>query len=293
MNRQYVSVILTLLAIVLFTTACNNNERVTTGGQVKASPAYIKAFGQPPVPSQGECLARVGYFPLRSDSTRLRPVPFFLLGERDPLAQLLDRLAGGEVPLNFDTDVFNPFAVGDTLHVVEHRNNGVIIDLHLSSPVSSPETLQAIAAVVTETAAQFEQSATVIIRHDGQPLAGMPAAGFVHDAARIVSPGPPVLFMVAGAWKSDGTGPEEIVANFDRPVTIQNFRLENAAGEELRGNYFQSAFNMSVVLHPAEPDGLVEGMPMTASWEVTDTLDRKGSGRQTFALLRRENVEAR
>jgi len=284
-------VVLALLATLVFAAACDRSSRDAADGRIRVSAAYVEAFGQPPVPNQGECLARVGYFPLRSDPGRVRPVPFFLLGERDPLAQLLNRLAGGEVPLTFDADLFNPFPAGSRLLVGERRDDRVVIELQFSGPMPAADVLQPIAAVVTETAGQFDGIATVIIHHDGQPLPGMPADGYAHDPARIVSPGPPVLFMIAGAWKRDGSGPEEIVANFDRPVTIHAFRLANAAGEELPGDTFQSGFNMSVVLHPADAGTFVENMPLTASWEVSDALGRKGGGTQTFSLLRREHAD--
>lgn len=67
MKKQHGFVTLAVLSLlVLFVAGCDSPKPAVVGGQVKASSAYIEAFGQPPVPKQGECLARVGYYPLRS-----------------------------------------------------------------------------------------------------------------------------------------------------------------------------------------------------------------------------------
>lgn len=224
-------------------------------------------------------------------SGRVRPVPFFLFGERDPLTQLLERLSGNEVPLDFDRDLFNPFPAGTRIHVAERAGDTVTIDLQFSAAAPQPEAMAAIVTVIAETASQFDPIRKTILRVDGRAPAGMPETGFIHDPARIVQPDAPVLFMVTGAWDPGAKGPHEIVANFDRPVTITSFRLETPNGEELKGNYFQSAFDMSVVLHPADPAVVREGMSLTASWDVTDALGRRGAGHASLTLLRRSHVE--
>lgn len=276
-------------ALTLTVLGCDRQKPEPSGGTVKASAAYLQNFGQPPTAKRGLCYARVGYFPLRSDPTRVRAVPFFLFRETGQLQPLLDRLVDGEVPLSPDSGLFNPFPTATQVRVQSRDGNAVTLDLAFAEKSPTSAELSAIAAVLTETAAQFEGIERVVLRRGGEPLTGAPAEGYRSDPARVVPVAPPALFMVAGSWERGGAGPEEIVANFDRPVRVKFFRLEDADGREIKGEYFQSVFNMAVVIHPAQPASIHPGMVLRAAWDITDYLGRRGQGTAPFPLQRHEH----
>jgi hypothetical protein len=277
-----------LLALALSLAGCKKETPAQGGG--RASAAFVENFGQPPTPEKGQCFARVGYFPLRSDPARVRAVPFFLFRETDQLQVLLDRLVGGEVVLPADSGLFNPFPLGTGVRVQAQKGNSVTLNLHFPDQPDARPDLKPITAALTETAAQFEGVEKVVILIDGNPLPTVPVGGFVHDPKRIAPVGPPVLFMVAGSWEKGSANPGEVVADFDRPVQIQSFHLEDAGGREIKGDYFQSVFNMSVVIHPENPAALREGMTLRARWDVTDDLGRHGQGAGEFPLQRHEHA---
>ncbi len=72
-------------------------------------------------------------------------------------------------------------------------------------------------------------------------------------------------------------------------MKIESFTLEDAEGRKIRGDYFQSVFNMSVIIHPENAGRIREGMALRARWEVVDDLGRKGSGSGEFKLQRHEH----
>lgn len=277
-----------LLAAALLA-GCEKKAPPAPAGTVKASPAYVKYFGQPPTPESGTCFARVGFFPLRSDPGKVRPVPFFLFREEGQLQLVLDRLVGGEVTFPEKSDLFSPFPAGTRIQVRSLEEGVTELALSLGSPSSVAPNIEAMAASLTETAVQFDEVGKIQILLDGAPLAGMPAGGFRHEALRVATPDSPQLLMVGGNWEHGDEDPEEILANFDRPVTIGNFRLRDAAGQEVKGKFYQSAFNMAVVIHPENPSPFREGISLWAEWEVTDALGRQGRGEGSFRLRRHEH----
>lgn len=291
MNRKrlVVSAVFILLAMVLV--ACEKQTETPPGaeGTVKASPTYVEHFGQPPTPEEGNCYARVGFFPLRGDPVKVRAVPFFLFRETGQLQQLLERVANKELSLPPDSELFNPFP--ETTKILVDRGNDNQVDLNVSFSEHRPSEreLKAIATVLTETAVQFDGIDRVVILLDGEPLDGAPADGFRHDPGHIAHVGPPVLFMVGGTWEKGESDPVEVTANFDRPVTVETFHLEDASGKEIRGDYFRSVFDMSVVIHPDDPGDLQEGMTLRGRWEVTDGHGRDGKGSAEFSLQRFEH----
>jgi hypothetical protein len=46
---------------------------------------------------------------------------------------------------------------------------------------------------------------------------------------------------------------------------------------------------MAVVVHPADPAAVTEGMLLKVVWKVSDRLGRKGAGEKTFKLKRLEH----
>jgi hypothetical protein len=278
--------------LVLLTAAllagCEKKTTSAPAGTVKASPAYVEYFGQPPTPESGTCFARLGFYPLRSEPGKVRPVPFFLFSEEGQLQLVLDRLVSGEVKFPAESALFNPFPTGTRVQVRPIAEKVAELTLLLDSPAGAPD-LAAMAAALTETAVQFDEVERARILLDGVPLEGMPPAGFSHEPQRIASPDAPILLMVVGNWEQGAADPEEILANFDRPVTIGSFRLRDAADQEVKGEYFQSVFNMAVVIHPETPSAFREGVSLTAEWEVIDGLGRTGKGSGVFSLGRHEH----
>jgi hypothetical protein len=287
MKRKGFGLALLGLAALLMLASCDKDrQQAVAPGSVKANAAFLKHFGEPPTPEQGTCFARVAYFPLASDPTKVRPVPLFIFRESDQLSRLLDRLTDRDWEFPPHSGLTNPFPPDSRVRITEQTGDSVTIDLLL--PAETEPGPAAITALV-ETALQFEELERVLVTVAGVPLAGTPAGGFRHDPRRIASPGPPLPLMVAGSWEKGEEDPEEILVNFDRPVVVHEFRLLDAAGGEIRGEYFRSGFDMAVVVHPAAPQTLRAGMTLRLAWRASDRLGRTASGEQSFVLERHEH----
>ena len=289
MTRKLLLGLSALLLTAALLAGCEKKAPPAPAGTVKASTAYVEYFGQPPTPESGTCFARVGFFPLRSEPDKVRPVPLFLFREEGQLQLLLDRLVSGEVTFPEGSELFNPFPAGTRVQVRSLGEGVTELTLSLDGTSTAAPDFAAMAAALTETAVQFDEVGKIQILLDGAPLAGMPAGGFRHEALRVAAPDSPQLLMVGGNWEHGAEDPEEILANFDRPVTIGNFRLRDAAGQEVKGKYYQSAFDMAVVIHPENPSAFREGISLWAEWEVTDALGRQGRGEGAFRLRRHEH----
>jgi hypothetical protein len=288
MARKSLLCLFVLLSAALLA-GCEKKAPTLPAGSVKANPAYVEYFGQPPTPESGTCFARVGFYPLRSEPGMVRPAPFFLFREDGQLQLVLDRLVSGEVTFPAESDLFNPFPSGARVQVRSLEEGVVELALSLDRTSTVAPDLEAMTASLTETAVQFDEVERVHILLDGVPLAGMPAGGFGHEPQRIASPDSPNLLMMIGNWEHGAEDPEEILANFDRPVTIGSFRLRDGAGREVKGKYYQSAFDMAVVIHPKNPSAFREGISLAAEWEVIDGLGRTGKGSGVFSLGRHEH----
>jgi hypothetical protein len=277
--------VVALLAIV----ACQKESTEEPQGGIQANRAYIRAFGQPPVPARGEAFARVGYYPLRSEPDKLQALPFFLYNQTSELPLLLKRLV--QTPFDFPAAglLLNPFPPGCTLRV---GPRAATVQLDLIVPGAPPPgQLAAMASAVTETAAQFSDIEMVRLRMNGAVWPAMPTDGFRSRPERIVAPGPPQLYMVVGNWEPDAVVPGEVLVNFDRPVSIERFNLMDEAGQGLEGDYFTSVFDMVVVLHPRYPETLREGALLRVEWQAIDRLGRKGAGAEVLRLQRHDHAE--
>jgi hypothetical protein len=282
---------LLLLAVAFFgATACHKESSVAPQGTVKANQAYLNHFGDPPVPEKGECFARVGFYPLKGSTGKVAAMPFFLFRQEDQLPLLLERLVGNEAGYLSRSQLFNPFPPGSSVRLVSQAGGTVGLDISLKESPSA-ESVAAMAASLTETATQFEGIEKVRIAINGASLSGMPEDGFAHDAGRVESPGLPTLLLVVGAWEKGAQDPEEILADFDRPIRIESFSLMDASGQKIRGDYFTSAFDMAVVIHPENPSVIRKGMTLRAEWRVVDRLGRKGEGAGNFTLGRHDHAE--
>lgn len=278
-----------LIVLAAGLVACQQQEPKTTG-TVKVNQLYRTYFGEAPVPGKGICFARIGFYPLRDDKGKLAPIPLFLFKEEGQLALLLGRQVSNEPELLEYGPLYNPFPEGSKVDIVSRQDG--LLQLVLSLPGNYAGDLDAMAGVLTETALQFDDIQRVSISVNGTPLPGMPEGGYVHNAGRIVAPGAPEVLLVVGAWEAGATDPGEILADFDRPVKVKSFELRDSSGGKIEGDYFTSAFDMAVVIHPANPQSIQEGMELTAKWSVTDALGRTGEGGKTFRLIRHEHPDS-
>jgi len=280
-----------LIGLFLTSAACQKEAPTAAQSNVKANQAYISFFGQPPASAKGECFARVGFYPLRSDREKLQAVPFFLFDAKTELPLLFARLVNNPAAFPEDGPLANPFPPGTSVRVGS-RAATLEMELNLAPP-ASPERLAEMARALTQTAGQYPDIRQVRLLLNGAPWPGMPEEGFRPDPGRVVDPGPPWLMLVVGSWESGAGGPGEILADFDRPVSIQSFGLRDEAGKKLEGDYFTSAFDMAVVIHPRNPADFHEGMELRADWRVTDRLGRQGEGEGAFPLVRQDHDGAR
>jgi hypothetical protein len=283
MKRKGPTVMLIFLAVLLLAGCDRSAPKAVPPGATKANAAFLEHYGEPPLPAQGICYARVGYYPLVGEPGKVRPVPLFLFGEGDQLSRLLGRLLENDWEFPQESGLFNPFPHGSRVRVTEQADDSVTLDLLLPEKGGGEEVLGLMIAPLVETALQFEELERVFITLAGVPLA---EDGFGHEPHRIVRPGPPLPLMVVGSWVEGEEEPEEILVNFDRPVEIHDLRLTDAAGREIKGDYYRAGFDMAVVVHPAEPGAFREGMRLSLAWRLEDRLGRAGSGEREFALQR-------
>jgi hypothetical protein len=289
MTRHGLGLVVVAMAVLLLAGCDRSEKRPAVPGSVRANAAFRQHFGEPPLPAQGTCYARVGYYPLASDPVRVRAVPLFLFRESGQLPLLLERLLDPGWDFAPHSDLHNPFPPGSRARITEQTGNGVIIDLILPATETGEANLAVMLAPLVETALQFEELERVFITVNGIRPAAMPAEGFRHDARRIAPVGPPLPLMVVGSWVAGEANPEEVLVNFDRPVAINDFKVTDAAGREIKGDYYRAGFDMAVVVHPAEPHTMQEGMVLTVSWAATDRLGRTSSGEQIFTLQRHDH----
>jgi germination protein M len=286
MKRKALGAILIFLAVVLLAGCDRPEPKAAPAASARANAAFLQHYGEPPLPEQGTCYARVGYYPLAGEPGKVRPVPFFLFRENDQLARLLERLLENHWEFSPESGLHNPFPGGSRVVISGQAGDSVTLDLLFSGEGIGEEALGQMIAPLVETALQFEELERVFITVAGVPLAKMPADGFRRDPARIAPPGPPLPLMVVGSWAEGEENLEELLINFDRPVEVHELRLTDAAGREIKGDYYRAGFDMAVVVHPAEPGALREGTALRVAWRLEDRLGRSGSGEQEFALQR-------
>lgn len=247
-----------------------------TTGKLIADSAYQEYFGTPPTPKAGTAWVRVGFLPRSDDPGRLAPLPFFFYRDDSQLQLLLDQLTGDNLRLPTESGLHNPFPVGS--HAVTANRVAGKREINLVLPDGQQDGLDAMAAVLVETAGRFPGVKQVLLNLNGKPWPGMPAGGFPFPTGRNIDPGPPHPLLALADFGTDADHPAELLVNFDRPVKLDHFRLEAGDGQEVEGDYFQSVFDMAVVVHPKHPELLAAGKPVKISWTARDSKGRKGSG---------------
>ncbi len=279
-----INVFLAILFLLL--SGCQQAEpEATSEAFVEANSAYLRHFGQPPQVKEGRAFALVGYFPLLKDPARVKPMPLYLFSEAESLEQILSRLIGGELILAEGTLAYDPFAGKINLKRLAMEESTAEIYLRRLHQ-DEPHDLSPLVRSLTETACQFESVERVKLWLDDQPFPNQPEAGFQSQPEAIVPVGDPQLLLAAGVWESDAAAPKELMISFDRPISVNSFRVLNEAGEQISGNYFISMFNMAVMIHPKQPEAFGAGTPLNVVWDVTDQLGRRNSGIDKLELRR-------
>ena len=274
-----VSRISAVIVLLFFLTACQQETTPPTAGVVEANQAYLNAFGEPPKVRTGKAYARVGYFPLKENPATVGAVPLYIYEPVNQLPKILRQLVGDVLVLPQNSPMFKPFPPGTTIQLVSNEGNSLVLSLETGGGVTVDAASMTIA--LAETALQYENVSEVVVLINGQRH-----GPFAHVPQRIAAPAPPDLVMVAGIWDEGEEDPEEIVINFDRPVTVDSFSLTHQGGEKVAGDYFTSVFQMAVVVHPGKPQSIYEGMELKVEWRVTDALGRVGSGQRGVTLER-------
>jgi hypothetical protein len=283
--------LLSLALLLAATAGCQRKEETKeTAGKVQASEAYINYFGTPPTVAEGTCFALVGYYPVVGKTEKLSPFPLFLFNRTNQMEIVTEQLLRWGEGWDMGGMLSNPFPPDTQL--LSLRLEEDLARVELSRQVleeTDADRQKTIIDVIGHTLAQFEGVQRVMVVAEGELLPHQAERAFMPDPAVLVGPGPPRVLAVAGTWEEGQKGPEEVSVFFDRPVTIKEVRLSDEGGRPLQGEYFQSVFDMAVVLHPADPSAIVEGMPLAVAWQVADRKGRKGKGKKTFSLKRLEH----
>lgn len=281
-----------IVLALFFVAGCQEEEATAPAtrntGVVEANRTYLDNFGVPPQGKAGEAFARVCYLPLRDSPEKVRAIPLFLFSKKDELRQILERLVSGELEFPANFGLYNPFP--DDLKVTASLPESSTVNLSLSSQQSwSVDDMEAAGLALAETVFQDDQVKHVFITLNGQPLPQMPAEGYRHSEARLDKIKPPGLVLMAGMWEKGTDNLDELLVEFDRPITVNKFKLYTNSGTTVDGEYFTSIFQMAVVVLPKEPGLYREGTILRAEWDVTDGLGRSNSGSTTMPLRRYEH----
>ncbi len=285
--RYSVTLAVVLMSLLIPFDWCHQGEALAAGS-VAANQAYLDNFGPPPAVEIGRALARVGYLPLRSDPGRVSALPFFLYDEKDQLRQIIGRLSGKDLILPPDSPLYQPAFDGVSIGVGAKTAAVVTLSITTERTLSAAEQA-ALFAMLTETAVQFPELNTVRILLNGKPAAGMPLEGFRHVPGRIVPVRPPTVLLIGGMWERGAAYSTELSVSFDRPVKVRNFALFKGNGEKVAGEYFISAFDMAVVVHPEHPRAYPEGTLLRAEWDIVDAKGRANHGVTELPLQRFEH----
>jgi len=255
--------------------------------QVIADDAYQQFFGSPPIPTSGTAWVRIGFLPRSDGSGSLAPLPFFFYRDDSQLQLLLDQLTGDPMRLPPGSGLVNPFPAGSR-SVTANRVAGKR-EINLVLPPGGETDLKAMEAVLVETAGRFPKIKQVLLTLNGGPWPGMPDGGFPFPSGRTIDPGPPHPLIALADLESGAEHQAELLVNFDRPVKIESFELKDDEGKVIGGDYFQSVFDMAVVVHPTNPHRLKVGKPLRVAWQASDAMGRAGSGEVVLPLQGRRH----
>ncbi|BCR04972.1 hypothetical protein DESUT3_20410 [Desulfuromonas versatilis] len=291
MNKVFhIALAVILAGAVLAASGCRRgDQQPAREGRITATAVYETHFGEAPNPQEGACFALVGFLPAATQEGKVVPLPLFLFKQEEQMRQLVERLITVDEGAAARVGVASPFAENTTLLGLRQQEDTVIVDLTGQGDLAAePQRARLILAALGHSLVQFPGVAKLIVTASGNPLPGS-EAGYVPSPEDVAAPGNPVVLGVLASWEQQRPAPEEVSVYFDRPVTIQQIQLTDQAGNRIEGEYFQSIFNMAVVIHPPATQSVSEGMPVRVAWEVTDFKGRSSKGDQMFQLMRMEH----
>ena len=284
MKKPSLAILLLLLACSLFVSGCQQEEaQQQRTGIVEATPSYLESFGVPPQGEAGRAYAAVGYLPVKDKPGKLGPLPVFLFTNENQLEKILARLVTEDLVTSQKQIYYNPFPRDLKIVIQSEEGNTLTIDMLTEEDWDKSEQ-HAGTMALKETALQFSHVHNVKVMLNGAVLQGMPLAGFQKNIDLIIEVPPPTLILMAGAWEKGQSEPEEILIEFDRPVKVDQFKLYHLDGQEVQGEYYQSIFQMAVVIHPQFPERFQEGTSLRAEWNVADVLGRTNRGVDTMQI---------
>ena len=275
--------ILTIVSLLACTTE-NNNEGAKSVPKVTASQVYQDLYGQPPTVRAGQAQALVGYLPNESGKA-LITFPLFMIGEDERLESMVHQLLSMTASSDFMPNGVLPFPEGVELLKIKQEKGALHITL--SSPVDDFSTT-AYPAALSHSLTQFTSVDTLILEltEEGQPEA-VPVS---IEQRPVKSPSKPeILFAAAADWRVDGS-PEELSIYFDRPIQVEQFSLSLKNGTAIPGDYYTSAFDMAVVVHPESGSTLTEGTELRVKWKIVDAKGRSASNDTLLSLRRVEHL---
>lgn len=273
------------LSLLLLTLSCNRQEPAAPPpevGTVTATAAYESVFGPAPTVAEGTCFAMLGYLPLATDSSQVRPFPLFAFRRQGQLRLVIEKLLGFDRGIAARVGLKVPFPAGTKLRLLKQDRDLVTVDLQLPSDASGdlPGMLRSLA----HSAEQFPGGNRLRLFLNGQPAPGLAGTGYRPDPDDVVSPGKPRLLAVRLGVDEEGTGQPELRLLFDRPVAVDHVSVQESRGQIVSGPKFLGVFDMAVVIHPPAAAGLAVGQTLEVDWAVEDRLGRSGSGRQQLAI---------
>lgn len=274
-----------MLLLAAGLSGCQRQQADTpaAGGQVKASDAYRRWFGEPPAVAEGTAWGMVGFFPLAAEPGKVLPVPLFLFTAQNQAQLLLGKILQGGAYLYLPQLAENPFPPGTMVQAVTVVDGLAVADFSSELlQLADPGLRQGAFAAIAHTLAQLPDIERVRITVQGQPFPGAPGELPI-DATSLVDPGPPAPLQ-ALLHEDDDAVPGEVVVFFNRPVRLKSFRLEYPPGEQVAGQYFTSIFDMAVILHPDNPDRMKVGSEVLIDWQVADLLERVNAGQTLLTL---------
>jgi hypothetical protein len=295
-NLKSILALCSILVATMLLSACPGEEKEKTSktpawsqGNVRATGSYIEHFGEPPTVKEGTCYAQVGYYPLADAPGKLRPFPLFLFNPDKRLELVTEHLLHWGEGWDMGGVLLNPFPPGTQL--VSVSREGDLVRVELSPEIAEVDNLQrqVVINVLGLTLVQFEGVSRVMVIAGGELLSDQAEKAFIPDASVVAGPGEPLVLAVTGTWEEGRKDPEEVSIFFDRPITVEEIDLMDERGNPLQGDYYRSVFDMAVVVHPADPAAVTEGMLLKVVWKVSDRLGRKGAGEKTFKLKRLEH----
>ncbi len=276
-----------LVALLALTLGCRRDDQPAPQkqGRISATATYEKYFGPAPTPLEGTCFAMAGFLPLAENPQKVVPLPLFMFSEENRMHAMVNRLLTMDEDAGRRIGVISPLPKGTVLMALHQHENTVSLDLH-PPPGLKPSTAKPVFAALGHSLVQFPGVEKIVITLDGLPLEGLPEQGYVPSQADVADPGEPLILGVVGEWGEPDQGLKELSVFFDRPVHVDEILVTPQGGVPVQGEYFQSIFDMAIVVHPQDPMAFLEGMQMQVKYRATDPLGRSAGGTENFPLMR-------